>query len=647
MVKTVETEPCALAPALEYLARGWSVLPLCPAFHVGVGKAHRGCDHPGKRPFFPNREPGKQGDWKEFQSRLATEDEVRGWFDANPYLNVGMALGPVSQLVGIDIDDEEGEDLLREFSGGNDPQTWEYSTGKGKRLLYRLAPGVAVSTAPFRRPGTEIEILRLMGAGSQIVLPPSIHPNGARYRWVPGKSPDDIPLADVPEWWQTRKAEDKQASVPHDGELIDEGGRDNYLTSLAGSMRKRGAHEEVIYVALDKMNADRCNPPLPESQIRKIARSVSRYAPDEYTAVTIKEPGRAPLPAVIAPGDRRFKWASELAFQHTADEWIWNGYLPRAGIVLLSALWKVGKTTLLSHLLKSLADDGKFLGRDIKASRVLYVSEEGEQHWVRRRDGLGIGDHAGFYLQPFKAKPATTDWIAFVDQLVSDVREHKFDLVVFDTLAKLWPVREENDAGAVDDALMPLTGITKTGAGVLLIHHLRKSGGAEYTGSRGSGALSAFPDIVMELTRFDATDPKSRKRALRAKGRYDETPDELVIELIDGQYHAVEQPEPGSGTTLKVVGDSEEAKVLNALADTPDAWVTIEYLREFLRARGVGMRNADLSTHLFSLYERKQVVICGVVRSKSDPRKYSLASRSTPELQVGNEISEREEFEAE
>lgn len=650
MIEQTADMPLALKPALEYLARGWSVLPLCPAHHVAVGKAHRGCSSPGKRPFFPDRPDGTQGEWKEFQTRLPTELEVTTWFERNPWLNVGVALGPVSGIVGIDIDDEDGEELLLGFSGGNDPQTWTYSTGKGRRLLYRLPTGVEVKSIQYKRPGTEIEILRLMSAGGQVVLPPSIHPNGSQYRWTPGKSPDDISVADVPEWWVSRKVEEKHTSVPHDGELIDEGGRDNYLTSVAGAMRKRGCHEEAIYVALMQMNVDRCNPPLPEQQIRKIARSVARYAPDEYTAVTIKQPGTVPLPAVIAPGDRRFKWASELAAPAIADEWLWNGYLPKGGIVLLSALWKAGKTTLLSHLLKALADDGQFLGRAVKASKVLYVSEEGEQHWVRRRDTLSLGDHCGFYLQPFKAKPAFDDWGRFVTQLAEDVAQYQFDLVVFDTLAKLWPVREENDAGSVDDALMPLWHLTKAGAGVLLIHHLRKSGGAEYTGSRGSGALSAFPDIVMELTRFDATDAKSRKRALRAKGRYDETPDEMVIELVDGEYRALSLPDstaaasPTNGTTLTVMGDSEEAKIVRALESSHEVWVQIEFLREILRARGCGIRNKDLNTHLFSLYERRQVLMTGEVRSKTDPRKYALSSRATPRGEVGNEISERDDL---
>lgn len=641
----------ALAAALAYAARGWSVLSLCPPNHQGVGRSHRGCCSPGKRPFFPTAAEPASGEWKEYQARRAKPDEIRAWFDRNPRINVGVALGPVSELVGIDVDDEDGDTLLAELAGGDLPPTWEYTTGKGRRLLYRLPPGVVVVNQAFRRPGTEIEILRFMSQGGQVVLPPSVHPNGSVYRWKEGRSPDDGPAADVPAWLRGEaKREGGTATRPTDGELITEGGRNNYLISLAGAMRKRGADEGVIAAALHATNESRFDPPLETSEVDSVARSAVRYAADAYTAVTMRLPGE-PAPADLS--ERKFKWASELSALPRADEWIWHGYLPKGAITLLSALWKSGKTTLLSHLLKACAAGGEFLGQPIRAARVLYVSEEGEQHWVRRRDDLALSDNVGFYLQPFGSKPDLANWDAFIGRLVTDAQKHGFDLVVFDTLAKLWPVVEENDAGAVDAALMPLWKLTKAGVAVLLIHHLRKSGGQEYTGSRGSGALSAFPDIIVELTRFDAGNVKDRKRKLCAKGRYDETPDELVIELRDGAYLHV--PDPGSSpvpaavapdgsVTLTVQGGTvatEEQRVLHVLQTSLDVWLQIEDIRALLKSNQWGMRNVDLNTHLFSLYGRGQVVMRGELRSPVAPRKYAAASRSTPGSVSGNDSRER------
>ena len=45
------------------------------------------------------------------------------------------------------------------------------------------------------RPG-----LDLRGDGGVIVAPPSVHPSGKPYAWVPGLGPDEQPPASLPEW---------------------------------------------------------------------------------------------------------------------------------------------------------------------------------------------------------------------------------------------------------------------------------------------------------------------------------------------------------------------------------------------------------------------------------------------------------------
>lgn len=121
------------------------------------------------------------------------------------------------------------------------------------------------------------------------------------------------------------------------------------------------------------------------------------------------------------------------------------------------------------------------------------------------------------------------DWLGFLAHLAADPA----DLVVFDTLANLWPVRDENSAAEVGACLAPLHKLT-AGRAVLLVHHLRKSDGAEGTGSRGSGAIAGFVDVMAELRRQKPTvDPGQRRRVLTGYGRYDGIPDEWVVELAE------------------------------------------------------------------------------------------------------------------
>jgi hypothetical protein len=64
-----------------------------------------------------------------------------------------------------------------------------------------------------------------------------------------------------------------------EGVRILEGERNTVLTSLAGAMRRRGASEEAITAALTAGNQRRCDPPLPDTEVQAIARSIGRYTP--------------------------------------------------------------------------------------------------------------------------------------------------------------------------------------------------------------------------------------------------------------------------------------------------------------------------------------------------------------------------------
>lgn len=76
-------------------------------------------------------------------------------------------------------------------------------------------------------------------------------------------------------------------------DTVGEGERNAMLASLAGSMRRRGMGEPAILAALLAENATRCVPPLPESEVRRIAASIARYAP---TSVTPKAVAKAAEP---------------------------------------------------------------------------------------------------------------------------------------------------------------------------------------------------------------------------------------------------------------------------------------------------------------------------------------------------------------
>jgi hypothetical protein len=253
---------------------------------------------------------------------------------------------------------------------------------------------------------------------------------------------------------------------------------------------------------------------------------------------------------------------SELKATDPDAEHLLAGCVARAGVTLFSALPKAGKTTVLAHLLKALEGGGNFCGMEVAPATVLYVTEESEARWAERRDKLGLGDHVRFQCRPFLIRPDLAKWGELLAHLLAALSDKPTDLVVFDTLSNLWPVNNENDAAEVGAALMPLHHLTELGAAVLLVHHLRKSGGEEGTGSRGSGALTAFVDTVLELRRYDAGSRGDRRRVLTGYSRSEGTPEDLVIELAaDGSGYSAR------GEKHEVAGRELTAAILQVLPD--------------------------------------------------------------------------------
>lgn len=223
-------------------------------------------------------------------------------------------------------------------------------------------------------------------------------------------------------------------------------------------------------------------------------------------------------------------------------DWIWQGYLARGAMTLLTSQWKAGKTTLLSVLLARLAGDGQLAGLTTAKSKAAIVSEERLESWRRRHDRLQFGDNLVFLCRPFSARPTYEHWLALIDQLARLGEERGVELVVIDPLSPFLPGSVENQSSAIQDVLHPLERLTAAGQSVLLLHHPRKGESAPGQSSRGSGALCASVDVLMEMKLPPNSQPQDRRRKLLAWSRFDETPRERVIELsTDGTDYCESQ----------------------------------------------------------------------------------------------------------
>jgi putative DNA primase/helicase len=215
--------------------------------------------------------------------RDATTDEamVRRWWSRRPNANIGVLTGATSGFIALDVDPRHGGAVALEALEGAHarlPATVESLTGGGGRHVFLKHPGAGVkvkSVAGALGPG-----LDLKGDGGYVVAPPSLHVSGQQYQWKFSSDPADLPLADMPQWLLALLAE-KPAQTELEASQVEgpigEGQRNDALTRVAGSMRRAGLAEGAMVAALLEENRRLCNPPLPEDEVRGIARSVARY----------------------------------------------------------------------------------------------------------------------------------------------------------------------------------------------------------------------------------------------------------------------------------------------------------------------------------------------------------------------------------
>jgi putative DNA primase/helicase len=246
-------------------------------------------------------------------------------------------------MVGIDSDGRLGEAMLLEMSGGDLPDTLEFSTGSpdSRRLLYAIPEGVTLRPT-HQAGGEKHQGVSILGEGAQTAMPPSRHPSGRVYAWRPGHGPGEIALAPAPKWlidfMSVKGGRAGKPRVLDEGKSLIEGERNNTLASLAGSMRRRGFDRDSILAALRVTNDKRCDPPLDDSEVEKIADSISRYEPAAHSGTNGKGPGGAHA-APGAGGDTEIHLTDvgnaqrmvalhgeDLRYCHPLKKWlVWDG----------------------------------------------------------------------------------------------------------------------------------------------------------------------------------------------------------------------------------------------------------------------------------------------------------------------------------
>ena len=236
-----------------------------PLFGVQNGYCECGdreCRRPGKHPRTANGLKDASTDC----------GQIKEWWRQHPLSNIGITTGPLSGLIVIDVDGKEGKRswkrLLEQCDCGS-IDTLTAITGAGKHYYFGCKEHIQNSVGKF---GVGLDV---RADGGYVVGVGSTHISGRRYSWEdPREAVCILPKRLL------RHFISADAAMPRALEgSIPRGQRNNMLTSFAGAMRRPGMSRKSIEAALLVENRDRCESPLSEVEVKKIAASVARYAP--------------------------------------------------------------------------------------------------------------------------------------------------------------------------------------------------------------------------------------------------------------------------------------------------------------------------------------------------------------------------------
>ncbi len=445
--------------------------------------------------------------WKEFQTRLPNEEEIKTWWTQWPEADIGCVTGNISDRFVLDVDGETGKQSIegRDLCGG-----LRVRTRNGFQYHYRmvdksyptttLANILPNKTDPSKSGGVDVR-----GEGGYVKLPPSKCSDGSRYEWLDNLN---APRVEAPGWLvELLDREPTKATavqVEHWlADIIDgvgDGERHAAMVRLAGYYFNVFPRD-IACSHLRSWN-EKNTPPIEEGEFEEQLQDLKeRFSKGEYDSTYTESTVR--VPELLSATTLTTKYSR-------APEYLVPGFIPKATRTILAGWQGRGKSYAMTDLVIEIArkhGEGKWLGTfPVKNGPVFYVDNENAPNLVSWRvrqllapkkmttDELDLH----FVIGQHWKMDNTKDY-AWLREQVAAIRPV---LVVVDSFASCNSL-DENDKTAMryffDDLVAPFC--EEFQCGFLCIDHERKDdfGVAGGKRLRGSGAKGDAVDTILSL----------------------------------------------------------------------------------------------------------------------------------------------------
>lgn len=310
-----------------------------------------------------------------------------------------------------------------------------------------------------------------------------------------------------------------------------------------------------------KANDERCKPPLPASEVRKIARSMSRYEPGKTSVKPLRRPDLVRLSDV----------------QAQPVSWLWEPYIPLGMITLLSGDPGVGKTFLALALAARLTR-GEHEGKDMipGPGNVLYLTlENSPAHVLRPRFDAQCGDAErlfvmrGTVIQDGDTERLEGVSLADTEQIETAISDNQARLVVIDPLQSFFgasvDIHRSNETRPILDGLSRIA--EKFNCAILIVRHLSKgqSGRAIH---RGLGSIDITGAARSEIVAAPHPSDPTRRIMAHAKANLGKYGDSLEFTISDdGKFRWCGKSELTANDLLSPEATNEDISAMDEAVD--------------------------------------------------------------------------------
>lgn len=590
-----------LEAAIEYATfDGWAVFPTHHIEAGGVCSCRTACKSPGKHPRTPNG----------LQDATTDRDQIERWWGLWPDANIGVRTGRISNLLVLDVDNKnsvdigggvlisEGVDTLSKLQEENGPLpgTLTQETGSGGTHYLFGYPDEA--DVEYRNRASFLPSLDVRGEGGYIIVPPSNHKSGNRYRWL-----NENHVLRAPDWLLKliREPATTHGHVLTE-EPIREGSRNQELTRIAGHYRGVYCHDETdLFDLLMEQNQRRVFPPLEADEVRRIARSVARLSCNELTAILSLPSGAVSVSVIppIAEGADTLPTIGEfMAEVIPTPVPLVEGLIDGGSGVIIGGRPNVGKSWLVFDLALSVASGSPYLAHfPTQQGSVLVLDEEGSRWGDQRRiHMLAAAKRLDLSDLPVRigiGRGLKLDTELGRTTIRRMLERYRPDLVIYDSLIRAHS-GNENDSAEMSAFFDNAKQLMQTyGTAFVFTHHVHKPSLLDSDNPadwlRGSSEINAWPDTALVI------EPGSTSEELKvhhAKSRDHRRLDSFLVRLLvepedgrasvswTGDVERQDRSSEGQIQAIKAVlatGDASLAEISVALARSP------ETVRQYLK----------------------------------------------------------------